>query len=503
MQTGKSLVQQQFFAPVDTDALDSLLKMRDSCLERINKLAGIMESDEMRYALDCYSRTTDNAHARYHVSVAFNTEKAIAALDSDMWQRAMSLTDVYDYMPAARQNEWRESIDKMTTPTFNAENVYPTIRTLMQDRLKFFAERVDGIFKGLSGTHVTNSPKGFGQRFIIDYILTSYGCTNYDKLRVINDLRFVVARLMGRDTPNHSASNGLMDDLLRTRGEWVDVDGGALRLRGYMKGTIHCEVHESIAWQLNDILSTLYPAAIPPSERKKPTKVIKRKLFDRPLPFAVIDNLKTLCKRRGSDHWRVDHVDDKFIRQEVAKVLQQLGGVYHDGKWQFDYDPDSVIRQVCMSGVIPDQRSYQFYPTPDKIAQEAVKWSGAKGRCLEPSAGLGSIARLLPNPVCVEVSEIHATALQSQGLDVRNADFLKWHDGEFDTIVMNPPYTGRQAEAHVKHAYSMLADGGTLVAVLPSSFSGKQIIPGAEYSAPFNNLFKGTSISVVLMRASK
>lgn len=501
------LTVQTFFTPIDADALEPLLKFREEALHRINLLLGVMTDPDMRYALDCFHRTTDNSYQRFHVSVAFDVTRATAALDADTWQRAINLTDVYNYMPAKRQEEWDESIRSMTTPEFTAENLYPTIRGLLQDRMKFFAERVEGIFKGLSHTHVTNSPKGFNQRFILNYMRDSLGFTNYDKLRVLNDLRYVIARFMGRDTPDHNASNGLMDSMLRDRGEWLTLDGGALRVRGYLKGTVHCEVHESIAWQLNDVLATLYPAAIPSSERTAPKKVISRKLFNRPLPFAVIKWLNSFNKQRGHEHWSFHtydwHKEDKFVKQEVIATLVQLGGACDGDKWYFGYDPADVLREVVLSGVIPDKRSYQFYPTPDTLAQRAVEWSGAAGRCLEPSAGLGAIARLLPSPVCVELSSVHATALRSQGFDVREADFLKWRDGEFDTIVMNPPYAGGQAEAHVKHAYSMLADNGTLVAVLPASFAGKRVLPGCEYSEVFENLFKGASVSVVLMRAVK
>jgi len=49
------------------------------------------------------------------------------------------------------------------------------------------------------------------------------------------------------------------------------------------------------------------------------------------------------------------------------------------------------------------------------------------------------------------------------------------------------------------------ASGGRLVAVLPASARGKDILPGinATWSREYKNEFSGTSISVVIMVADK
>ena len=38
--------------------------------------------------------------------------------------------------------------------------------------------------------------------------------------------------------------------IARTRaGEWIAIDGGALRLKAFQKGTIHLEIHPDMAWR--------------------------------------------------------------------------------------------------------------------------------------------------------------------------------------------------------------------------------------------------------------
>ena len=80
------------------------------------------------------------------------------AVDAELWQRAMKLTDVLEYMPADKRNDWHEQIRKHKTPPFEIDTVYATLKDLLVSRERFLAERVDGIFRNLSHSHVTNTP---------------------------------------------------------------------------------------------------------------------------------------------------------------------------------------------------------------------------------------------------------------------------------------------------------------------------------------------------------
>src|SRR5262249_46435150 len=156
----------------------------------------------------------------------FQLDGAIAALNAAYWSKALGLTDVYDYMPQARRDEWNRSIKEHKTPDFTEEAVRPTILQLLASREQFLAERVDGIFRGLAGEHVTNAPEAFGKRMIIAHVLREYHFVEHRTCGLINDLRCVVAKFMGRDEPRYQSSSAVVEALKSRWGEWVSIDGG-------------------------------------------------------------------------------------------------------------------------------------------------------------------------------------------------------------------------------------------------------------------------------------
>lgn len=501
-----------FFAPVSRDLLGGLLDQYQAMRRRIEDVASLVES-EAGSALDYFLRGNVKNDRRFSSSVSelFDPENAVAALNSDFWRRTLALTDVYECMPQARRDEWDRHIHEMTAPDFTEEAVVPTIQGMLDARESFLAERVDGIFRALSGNHVTNEPQGFGKRMILEYVFSDWGGVQWSRSGTVNDLRCVIARFMGRDEPR---TNQSQDDLRRIRkntGEWHTLDGGALRIRVYLKGTAHLEVHPDMAWRLNAILHQLHPRAIPAAMRVKPAKQLKAfAMLQRPLPFEVIRILSSSTVKNKVvqfSHW--DAEKSKPATAEACKVVESIGGVRTESKYAetfaFDYDPESVIDQIVMSGCIPDRVSHQFYPTPERLAREAVAMARvAPGhRCLEPSAGLGGIADLLTSPVCVEISELHCAVLEARGHSVIRADFLQWaqQPRAFDRIVMNPPFSEGRWLAHVQAAARLLERSGRLVAILPSSARGKELVPGMvhEWSQVYPGEFAGTSVEVVML----
>ena len=69
---------------------------------------------------------------------------------------------------------------------------------------------------------------------------------------------------------------------------------------------------------------------------------------------------------------------------------------------------------------------------------------------------------------------------------------------------MNPPFSSGRWQAHVEHAASLLADGGVLVAIVPSSAKNKFTMPGysIEWIGVYDDCFAGTSVSVAIMRVT-
>lgn len=530
----------EFFAPASTDLLDSLLGQYKQLRADIEMMGELVQKHSASVHHFLKGNTDDRS--RWHRSVVelFQIPGAIASLNAEFWQKALSMTDVYEYMPNNRRKEWNEQIMEMKTPDFEEETVRPTIMDLLNSRQKFFSERVDGIFRALSGEHVTNRPEGFGKRMILARVFNEYGHTNHDMAGYISDLRQVIAKFMGRDEPKWWATNDALQTSRVNHGEWLTLDGGALRIRSYLKGTAHLEVHPDMAWRLNCILAHLYPLAIPPQFRQKP----KRKLKDfvmmgQPLPFAVLEELAQMKAERHTsyrkDRWsepreplttnpfnrRFDWRDhDKIARVQAVRVLESIGGVLVKAGpnknvdiWEFDYEPGKVLGEIVASGCIPDQKSHQYYPTPAKLAEIAADLAeiGDEHKCLEPSAGQGGLAKYMPadRTTCVEISKLHCKVLEAKGFNVQQADFIAWADTVkypiFDRVLMNPPFSEGRAKAHVEAAASLVKKGGRLVAILPSGMRNKDILPGwdVSWTQVFDNEFGGTSVSVVILKADR
>lgn len=509
------VVNEPFYAPVSRDLLGSLLDQYRALRVRIEDVARMVDSESgaaIPYFLQGNSDALNGSRYTPAVKDVFKLEGAVGALNSDFWRRTLALTDVYECMPQARRDEWDEMIRTFQAPDFTEDAVVPTIEDLLLSREKFLAERVDGIFRNLSGNHVTNEPQGFGKRMILEYVFNDWGSVQFSRSGTINDLRCVIARFMGRDEPRTCQT---AEDLRRMRewpGEWHTLDGGALRCRVYKKGTAHLEVHPDMAWRLNAVLHQLHPYAIPASMRMRPTKPPKAfALMQRPLPFEVVAILSDCVKRDGMKAVVVGYAADnnKPAAKEACRVLESIGGVRTDcsyaDEFEFGYDVREVVATIVLSGCIPDKVSHQFYPTPERIAREAVEMARISDghECLEPSAGLGGIADLMPSPVCVEVSGLHCRILRAKGHEVHEGDFLKWaaHAPQFDRIVMNPPYSEGRWRAHVEAAAKLLPSGGRLVAIVPASARGKEIVSGLphEWSQVFAGEFADTSMDVAIV----
>lgn len=525
---------------MSADLVDSLIGQYNAARANVEALAAAVRAGQNASVLHYF--VEGNVKEQRHsmpttVESLFRVEGAIAQLNADFWSRALRLTDVMDYMPQARRDEWHEQIrnpegrkagrntsetELPPLPEFEEATVRSTLTGLLHNRSQFLAERVDGIFRALSRQHVTNQPQGFGKRMIIANVF------GYQTHGHINDLRCVIAKFMGRDEPKHGATDPVIKAARRQNGEWMPVDGGALRIRVYGGvGTAHLEVHPDMAWRLNAILASLYPLAIPAEFRTKPKRAKKVKdfeLFDRPLPFAVVQLLAEMreVRERIEPAWPERYravpnarefgygEKDKAAVAEAEKALMAIGAVKAGRHWQFDYDPTEVLDQVVCSGCIPDHKSHQFYPTPESVAALAVELAqiGPEHTCLEPSAGQGGLADMMPSTrtICVEISDLHCQILKAKGYATVQADFLKFtSDNPFDRIVMNPPFSEGRWHAHLQHAASMLATDGRLVAILPASAKGKPVLEGfdLQWSAIMENQFAGTSVDVVILAAQR
>lgn len=168
----------------------------------------------------------------------------------------------------------------------------------------------------------------------------------------------------------------------------------------------------------------------------------------------------------------------------------------------------------------------QLFPTPPALADRMVDLARIQDgdSILEPSAGAGALLQAIARRHDVEALTIHGVEI-NQGLAsrlqgifpsaaVHCADFLACEPsalGNFDAILMNPPFENAQDIEHITHALEFLQPGGRLVAICANgprqNAKLKPMIEemGGEWEVLPAGTFKtsGTMVNAALITVSK
>lgn len=171
---------------------------------------------------------------------------------------------------------------------------------------------------------------------------------------------------------------------------------------------------------------------------------------------------------------------ERGLYERVNKALSAMGGKWNRkaGGHVFQTDPRGQVEGLLANGEMTVEKD-GFFETPRAVVERMLELARVKpgGYFLEPSAGMGAIARVImehsPNGLfLVEKNKDRASHLESMfpGRPLICGDFLEADiDPGFDYIIMNPPFEELQDIDHVRHAYSLLANGGMLVSVMSES----------------------------------
>lgn len=138
-------------------------------------------------------------------------------------------------------------------------------------------------------------------------------------------------------------------------------------------------------------------------------------------------------------------------------------------------------------------------------------------RILEPSAGTGALLAAIDaagggsTTVAVELDRALAEALATRYRDVRAADFLEEaaNLGQFDRIVMNPPFHNGADIAHIGQAVQLLVPGGRLVALCTDGPRQAEALRplveenGGTWEPLPAGTFEGTSVRAVLLSVNR
>jgi len=195
----------------------------------------------------------------------------------------------------------------------------------------------------------------------------------------------------------------------------------------------------------------------------------------------VIDVLKRMTWSEDGTKGTINGQLERKLYEAVNKALAAMGGKWsrQAGGHVFETDPRPQVEGLLENGNLVVARD-GFFETPEAVVRRMLELADIQNRdwVLEPSAGLGAIARqIIPfAPRCLYLVEKNLARYEklrdtfvTNGLNVKTfcRDFLESLVlVTFDKIVMNPPFEEGQDIDHVQHAYKMLNETGTLVSVM-------------------------------------
>ena len=165
---------------------------------------------------------------------------------------------------------------------------------------------------------------------------------------------------------------------------------------------------------------------------------------------------------------------------EVKKWVMEAGGKWTGGKTQgftFDFDAARVAGILLQGKRCRLKKEYQFYSTPQELAEWLVSLSDVKAEyaVLEPSAGTGAIISAI-HKQCPEVSvdafelmpENRQTLEKMKNVALVGDDFTKGVPRLYDRIFANPPFAGNQDIRHTRMMYEALSPEGGEMCVITS-----------------------------------
>lgn len=511
----KNDVFKKYFKPVNVQAFEGLLYEHNIIKKAIIKFHDDFNSEHNKVALLYLIKSH---RTRFNRSVDFkpDVDVAIKQLDSEYWKKAFAEIDLFEMLPAEDKKKWDELIENNECPPFDEKHLVPTIRSLLEERESFLMRRVAGIFRALSPDHVTNSKSKFEKRFII-----ASTDTNFEYL---HDFRKIAAELNGEVFNAYWYDTKNLIEVARNnhRGEWRYADHNKVKLRAYLKGTVHVEMSPRLALVMNEILSLEYGYTLSNDIREA---VKKKQINWKPLPKQYVSIPHNVCasireiilrkvdRKKGgfeiSYLWSDTYKENRHIFDLVltaAGGFKQLSGT----RFSFLNDPRPLLDEMTTSGFIPDQVASQFYPTPIEVAQRVYEIAQPqKGESLlEPNVGTACLLRPFLHQG-LKITVIDREPLYANyvgdfiGVTAYEGDFIKISEelGKYSLVVMNPPFKNKQAIAHVRAATNCLEEGGRAVAIVPDS--AIEHLESVVYRESIDESLFGVSIKMSIIKIIK
>lgn len=218
-----------------------------------------------------------------------------------------------------------------------------------------------------------------------------------------------------------------------------------------------------------------------------PSEAIVQKVWDGDTDKRITLNKETGAEivekigkaaRRGSKisvPWQFDNAYDKLKR--LASMNIETPAELRAAAREFIAlreapAEESKIKKMERAMVGRAKDGLDFFPTPAATADQMIETADIQEgmSVLEPSAGMGHIAERIReagvDPDVIEMESKRYDLLEAKGFNVIGRDFMDVTEGQYDRIIMNPPFSDGRDAIHVQHAYELLKPGGRLVAIM-------------------------------------
>lgn len=245
------------------------------------------------------------------------------------------------------------------------------------------------------------------------------------------------------------------------------------------------------------------------------------------------DVLNALAAYQGKP--LVEYAEINAIRKN-GDALKAERGVYlrrfANGNGHLFFEPDTLndINRALAEyygDVLPDHsgekptekqastavsKDLQYYPTPIAVVEKVVSelYIQKGDRILEPSCGCGRFMDALrkegASVLGIEFDAARANEARAKGHNVLIANFLETvPTGDFDRVVMNPPFYGKHYAKHVEHALKFLNNKGTLTAILPATARYDHgLLKGEWHDLPVGSFSEsGTNVNTTVLTIRK
>ena len=254
---------------VKSVSITNLVQQREACVERVRQAFGLLkEAAQLAGAghLD-WPRLEIHGGGRCSGTRLFEQggmQAFFREIDAGGWQYLMRESGLRSLMDHKARAAWDEKIHNHDVPELTHANIEATFTALHDARAEMFERGVIEVFRRLSWDYKTNSPRMFGKKLILTYLVTrhsaDYFTFNHRTCDELDDLTRVCHVLDNKPEPDHRG--GYYARLSDARGG-NEVTDEYLQVRWFKKGTGHVTfLKPEIVERMNAILAKHHPNAL-------------------------------------------------------------------------------------------------------------------------------------------------------------------------------------------------------------------------------------------------